>query len=874
MKVMKSIGHVAATLSAVAALSLTSLSPIMPYMATTVYAADTTVYKVSGQYSGNKIFKVKDSITLDQEYFRKNLRADVYYVVNQELSSIHFTTGGGDADNGTISKAQLAVFKSREWETYVANTNSVSQAEALAAYPSITINEDNFKSAAATGASDTLGSSVTVPLTVAVFTKAGDLYGTFSFTILAEREGKTETVINGESFETILSRVIALQENVAKFETTQTGYENIHSAINAAVKDMDATSISDAVTKIEGKIAELEADTDNDHTAEIENLNSTIGTLKELQAAGAELTANDTNIRSTLNSLIEEYDTVYNELRLLDEVSSSKNVGYAGEQNGKPVVYINGSAFPYDKSSGTEIEFFDENGGKHSAVKYTASNNGVSFDFYVTLSGIHVINADGTTTVFEDTLEQTLIKVSAMLSEISSQLTDYQKDVSSFTKDLADILGEDLSGTDAEKLAKIKESVTGLVTGYNDIKDDYVALIQALRGELTEEEIKKIDSKDVLSQMDELKNKAQSMSDEIQKAITGTAVNDANREKFEDLLSNIQNLVATLDTKKTEVDTLMAALGTDNVAEAITTAKNLVSKVEQLEAEKAALEKANKTKTPASTKTPAKVDTSAYDKQIKALQEQIKSLNNTNSSLKNQVANTSNSSKTNTSTANATNEKDKKTIAELENKVAALTDQLANSKKSSTTSNTSKNTTTNNKTGKESTAVVTDVSDSATTSSSIDEQTKGKAVVLNGSDTKSKIDDSFNLNGREEESDSATLEASTETQETDAVVEEKSSGNAKGIVSLVFLLSALLGGGGYAGYRFLLKKPGKNNDIDELLEDDYENEDMEGFDDDEDSEYEDEPSQEDEVEIDDSDDFEEEDFDESFGEDDFEEISA
>ncbi len=882
MKVMKSIGKAAVTISAVAALSLTSISPVMPYMATTAFAANiSSTYKVSGQYGGSKIVEVKDTLTLDQDYFRKNLRADVYYVVsgNQDLSSIHLTTGGGDADNGSLSKTQLAVFKTAEWNNYVANTDAITQTEALSAYPSVTITEENFKSAAATETNNVLGSSVSVPLTVAVFTKAGDLYGTFSFTILAELEGKTETVINGESFETILSRVIALQENVANFETTQAGYENIRTAINAAVENLDSASISDAVTKIEAKIAELEADTDNDHSAEIANLNSTIGTLKELQEAGNDLTTNDTNIRSALNSLIEEYDSIYNELRVLDEVSSSKNVGYAGEQNGKPVVYINGSAFPYDKESGTEIEFYDENGGKHSAVKYTASNNGVSFDFYVTLSGVHVINSDGTTTIFGDTFEQTIIKVNSMLAEISEKLTDYQKEVSSFTKELADILGEDLSGTEAEKFAKIKESVTGLVTGYNSMKNDYVALVQALRGELSEEDIKKLNSKDVISQMDDLKNKAQTMADDLQKVLTGTPANDANRAKYEDLLSNVKNLVSNLETKKTEVNTLVAALGADNVAEAITTAKNLVSKVEQLEAEKAALEKANKAKIPASTKTPEKIDTNAYEKQIKVLNEQIKSLSSTNSSLKKQVANTS--SKGTTTTINTSSEKDKKTIADLENKVATLTDQITNSKKSNTASagSTSKSTTgktsstTTDKTSKKNTAVVSDVKDSATNGSSNDDAIDGKAVVLNGSDTKSKIDGAFDLNGKD---DSAALETSMDVDsEDDVVVEEEPSGiSAKTIVTLVLVASLLLGGGGYAGYTFLLKKPAKKKEIDDLLDEDFEDEDAEGFDTDEDSDFDDENAEDDEIEVDDSDDFDEEDFDESFGEEDSEEIPA
>ncbi|MBP3782390.1 MAG: hypothetical protein J6I68_04000 [Butyrivibrio sp.] len=884
MKTLTRVSRISIAFAMTIALMMGNILGIASFKA---FAAS-SLYEVTGDYTGDTSLEIPaEGITITQENFKKDLYVIVHFLdSNGAQTSISLTTGRGT--DGTLKMSQVSVFKSGDWEKYVNGTDTVSQAAALALYPSITIDESDFATVNGMGTA----SRTTKNLVVAAFDANGNLYGTFPVSILCTLASQTETVINGLDFETIVTRVNALKDSVDALSGSEYAdmKEKITTALNSldlAGAEIDATSVGAAISSVQTKIDAMNADIDTktrqvsalattiaektanseDHSAEdaqkttlegeiavlnsgITELTSIKANLVELQNTVNQLSESDGEVQDTLKSLMEEYNTLYEELDYLRKISASNNAGYAGVVDGQPVVFINGTAFAYDQSSGEEYTYYDDNGDAHPVVKYVGTTDpdyefgtGSDFEFFVTLGGIHVLDADGSETVYEDTLEVTLFKVDNMLKEISNKLLDAQTELNDFYSAMKDIMGEDYTGTtDAEMLSQIKAYVNDLISSYNDTKDDYVNLVQALKGDLTEEEIDNLSNTNIASEITALKEKTQNVQDSIQKALTGSAVTDENRQTLEQLLANVSSMKSTLETKEAQLQALIDAAGADDAATALTMVKNLVKKADTLESENKALTASNTAlKKQAATNT--STSSSATSTALKNLQDKVSSLTNTNSSLKSQLSaattaanNASNAAKNVSTSGTATSNSstsNSSTVKALQEKISDLTTQLAKSNSSSASSGKT--------TATETRAVVEETTE---------EETEPGFATVEKQDS-GVIDGQFDLNGASE--DEEDVEETAEPVEE--VVPEEGKINWVGVAIAALLLLGLLGGGGFFAYKMFFAKPKPSVDLDELLEDDdFDGE--EGF---EASGDDGEVAMADEVEIDDS-------FDEEFDE--------
>ena len=884
MKSISKISRMGIAFAMSAGLTLSSAfgaAPITAFAAPSATELNTALYEVSGEYTGGgiEVSPKSSAVTISQNDIKKDLYVTVHFFDTEgKQTSIKLTTGRGI--DGTLKMSQVSVFDAGYWDEYRANTNVVNQADALNSIgESIVVTEDDFNVLPVNASAK----SIIKNLVVAAFDAQGNLYGTFPFQIFCTyTPTKNDTVINGLDYDTIVSRVNDLQNKVVGFHQGNTDYSSVLDAVAEAVdsvnlkySDINATKVSGAIIAIIGKISEnnntidadlariaelnadptANADEISDLNLEISRLssdNDELETMKdelaELQKAVDELARKDNSARDELKSLMEEYNTLYEELDYLRTISASNNAGYAGVVDGETCVFIDGQAFPYNQASGTEYTYVDHNGNNHAVVKYTADDG---FDFFLTLDGVHVINSDGSVTLYEDTLEQSLFKVDNILKEISRDLIEKQEALNEFYKSLEDILGDKaVAGkTDAEKLSSIKAAVTELVGNYENVKGDYVALVQALNGELTEEEVLKLSQKDIKSSIDTLREQTKTVQDAIQKALTGAEVTDLNRQTLEELLANVSKMAASLETKDTQLRALVEALGAEDPDAALKQVAELVKKADKLETENNALVKTNKELKDKVGKT-TNTSTSSNSSALKSLQDKVSQLTNNNSSLKSELSkataaaqNAAQSAK-NTST-NSSNTTSSTTTKALQDKIAQLSQQLSSG---TTTRNATK--LNNANADKEEELAEVEFNDDS------DKKEEGFTPATIKAPETAPIDGGFNLNGADDTDD----DEATKAAPAELVEEPESKINPIAVAIAAIIVLGLLGGGGFFAYKMFFAKPKSAVDLDALLDEDFDDE--EGFDtsDDDDSA---EVAMAEGIDIDDSYD----DFDESYDDD-------
>ncbi|MCR5669895.1 MAG: hypothetical protein K6G10_02730 [Butyrivibrio sp.] len=826
---------------------------------TTAYAAS-DLYNVTGDYAGSSFIIPAGGRVLTQDEIKANLYVRVrIFTESGDRSSIDLTTGRGR--DGSLKMSQVSVFKSKDWNTYASGTRAITQEGALSAFPTVEINDEDFGAVSGMG----LANKISQQLTAAVFDVNGNLYGTFGFAVLCELENNTETVINGLDFETIVTRVNALAEKVSALEGVDpTVVANVNEALNSikySDSTIDTADVSSAINSIDLKIAAIEdeiAAMDPSQTAaiaakeaDIAKLSETKSALIDLQRAFRELAEHDNTVKEQLKSLIEEYNDLYAELTYLRTDSGSSNAGYAGVQNGRPVVYINGTGFAYDQSSGQEIQYVDSNAQTHSVVKYHANDHGVSFDFFITLGGVHVINADGSTTVYEDTLSETLIKVDAILNGVSTELTAKKTALDAFYTDMQNVMGKEYVGTtDEEKLAEIKTYVQQILSNYGTMKGNYVALVKALKGDLTEEEIMALSKTDVESEIKALQDDTKRVQDAIQKALTGKDVTDANRQSLEELLLNVKTMSDNLVTTRAELQALIDATGKKDAASALEEVKKIIREIQKLEAENKALTDSNASLKKAVEDAKKSSSPSNKSSALKTLQDKIKQLTDANSTLKKQLQeattaanNAATAAKNQSSSGNTSNST---TIKALQDKINDLTSQLAKAKSSNSTSSTT--TTKNKKTDTETDKKTEDVQKADVVQEAGDKDKQSVQPAPIESPAQEPLDGELKLDDPDNDDETPVVEPLPEDPATSKGLP------AKAIIFLAILLLLLLGGGGFFVYKMFFAKPKTPVNLDDLMDDEFDDE--EGFD--TDAEAEPEVDMADEVEIDDSDDYEEE----------------
>lgn len=846
---------------AVAASAVLATGTVIPaQMAATVYATDYN-YVVTVNYTGGtQTITEGNSITFTQDEIKEYITG----VVN-------LTNGTPLSFPGTIGMDQICVLRKSDWNTYVNNTNTITQ-DGIAS-KTITVSSDEFTTT-------TLGtaSKLRVPITVVVFDSEGNIYGTGTFNLVCTLETESETIISGLDYETIITLINSLQEKVNTLK--EYGYDELIASINDASANLDADSLASSITEIETKLAALaeekaaldtESDTYETDLAAIEeeeaSLTETKTALQELQTEYISVIQTKNELTDTLNSLKEEYNTILAELENLHNTAGSENVGYAGTLNGVPVVYINGKAFAYSLESGVEYTYLDDNGGEHTAVKYTTEEG---FDFYITLEGVNVINSDGSVTLYEDTLTETLIKADAMLQEISNELIEMQTTLNDFYTAIAELVGDDtVTGSTAEDiLASITESVKGLVSDYNSVKSSYVSVVKALDSSLTTAEIEELESSDIVSMISSLKSEAQTIQDTIQKALTGSSVSDANRLSLETLASNIETLVSSLETDESTIKALLAALGEDDAESAIETALSLKSQIDELTAEVETLTDANEelaseyaalkkssgstTSGSSSSGSTSSSSNSTYASAIAALQSKLSSLQSSYSTLASKVSSAASTASSASSKASQALSKassssgtSSSTLSSLQSKINELSTKLTQLQNSSKTSgSTGTTTTTSSKTStttsssssskdKDKTTTTTEDEDKATVEISEDEIGNGTVSI---DDEEGVIDGEFVLSGPEDGEIDDSGDVSSELEVTDQ--DDDGGLNAGGIIFICALLSIILGAGGFIAYKLIPRKSKDNVDVDALLEDedeeyDFEEDEVTGSDDEE-----------------------------------------
>lgn len=877
---------------AVMAASMLTVCNMLAAGPVTAFAASSR-YDVSGDYSGGAITVSEESITLTQSDIKDKLHVVVRFL-NADGAATPISISTGRGVDGSLKMSQVSVFDAKNWNTYIKNVDSASQEEALTAYPDITINQSEFDSVVGTT------KRITKNITVAAFNTDGGLYGTFNLPLLCELEESTETVINGLSFETIVTRVNALNDAVENLDGSDYGasYEGVIANVQTVLEslklskaEIDADDLEGAITSVDTKIESIdnkiaekqevlddeEASDEDKQDAEAEivilsadkaELEGIRDNLIALQDTVLELAKSDGSVQDAVNSLKEEYNTLYEELDYLRTISASNNAGYAGVKDGQTVVFINGTAFPYDQASGTEYKYTDDNGDAHSVVKYTGTSEDgeTTFDFFVTLKGVHVIRSDGSIIVYEDTLESTIFKVDNMLKSISNNLLKKQAELDDFYDAIKELTGEDYEGTtDSEKLSQIKTYVQDLLKDYNTNKKSYVSLVQALKGNLTEEEVLALKDSDIEATIDELVKRAQNVQDAIQKTLTGTTVTDLNRSTLENLQKSIEEMKENLKTSKTELAALVDALEAEDAAEALKLVKDMIKQVETLESENKTLTTSNASleKQLETAKKNSSTTSSSTSSALKTLQDKVNSLTSSNSSLKSQLAtatttatNAANAAKNTSTTSTASNST---TVKALQDKVSDLTAQLAkkNTTTGSTTSSTSAaktGTTTSSDTATRATVDTTNKTETIKDTTAITATSTERAEV-NPKDTPV-VDGSFYL-GNEgsldtDTDDDAAGDTDAPKSADDSSEEDRAEGGLplKAIIFLVILAVLILGGGGFLIYKLFLQKPKPAVDVDALLEDD-DFADEAGFDS-EDSDDGAEMDMSDDIEIDDS----------------------
>ena len=583
MEVMKKIKYSAVAVAASTVLATGSVAPVM--LPVTVYAADYN-YVVTVNYTGGKqTIKGSDAISFTQDEIKKDI-----------TGMVNLTSGTPLSFPGTIKMDQVCVIRRSDWNTYVNNTNKITK-DGISS-KTINVDSNEFTTAILGTAS-----KLKVPLTVVVFDSEGNIYGTGAFNLVCELEKETETVIDGLDYETIISMITELQGKVSSLK--ESGYGELAEKINAASAELDAESLAASITDAETKIASLEAkkaalDPESaSYDEEIKKIDSEIASLTDtktsaqaLQEEYLQVIKTKNELTDRFNSIKEDYNKVQAELDNLHATAGSANIGFAGTLNGIPVVYINGKAFEYDLNSGVEYTYLDDNSREHTAVKYLAKDG---FSFYITMEGINVINKDGSITLYDETLPETLLKADAMLEEISAELITMQTSLNDFYSSMSELVGDNAvtGSTATDVLSNITSAVKELVTDYNSTKSSYVGLVKALNGSLTTADIEKLKKDDVTKMIKDLKKEAQTVQDTIQKALTGSTVSDSNRQSLEELSNNISSMVDKLETDEKTISALLSAIGEEDVDSAIKKALGLRTEIDKLTSDIETLTKSN-----------------------------------------------------------------------------------------------------------------------------------------------------------------------------------------------------------------------------------------------------------------------------------------
>ena len=350
-------------------------------------------------------------------------------------------------------------------------------------------------------------------------------------------------------------------------------YAGIRKGINDLNDEIDAKAAE--ITTLTERITELEAAGNND--AEVTELRNQLSTA-----------------RSDLNALQSRYDTLDAALTAYKTAHQETGIGYMGkDRDGNDVVYLDGVPYQYDPSSVQDYEL-----GGHTFKMYTGTGDPLgtgdtTFRFYVTegSEAVHVLSGDGSEAVYTQTLWDMIYEADKELADAQDSLTTLQNgldEVIDVLKNAGIDVDLDDNATDAETVAKVKESVQELVTDYTAVKDDYAAIKEEIFNGTADGKTRQ----ETIDALHDLYEKTSDVVKQLEEAIGTTSEGD-DKEALKKLLDQIQKMKEGVGSDLSVIEEINKSLNITDANEAVSTIQSLYRQIATLQAQVNDLSKEN-----------------------------------------------------------------------------------------------------------------------------------------------------------------------------------------------------------------------------------------------------------------------------------------
>ncbi|MGI6057759.1 MAG: leucine-rich repeat protein, partial [Bilifractor sp.] len=449
-------------------------------------------------------------------------------------------------------------------DEYKKDADTVSNVLKLAATPVDTLSSDGQKvlDAALAGLSDTDKAAVKDAMADYAQTSSKGTVEDIFYTYLtrtckmSDSDAKALLTADLTSDDTatqgLLEKLTSDQRNKAKeLSTANDGYKSMSSDLKQAIDDEEKVILSLADQTI--------------------NLTS----LKDYTTKAGQLKTALETAQSEIEKAKEQYNGLAEALKKYAATHTAGNIDFVGTQttDGKDVVYLNGTAFPYDKDSGTDTEVTLED-GTHTVKAYNAvgspwkyqgdvSVEKGTFKFYAMLDGIHVISAtdengkalsidpnkensaqtplggvftQSLTTALNNAVNSADSAFSAISSADEAMASYINAMVESGLLDKAQKI--DLTGDTGTDTTKIADAMKALTNAYSAYRTQYTKYQEGHT--LTTDQVN-----DLLSTVNNLRDKADNVESYVTKLMTDKNLTDGDKSKLTDVLTAAVNIKNT-----------------------------------------------------------------------------------------------------------------------------------------------------------------------------------------------------------------------------------------------------------------------------------------------------------------------------------------
>lgn len=457
-----------------------------------------------------------------------------------------------------------------------------------------------------------------------------------------------------------------------------------------------------------------------DLAEETKNLTS----LQEYTRKANELRTALQEAENEVESAKEQYNNLSEALSQYAESHTAGNIDFIGvsTEDNQDVVYLNGTAYPYDKDSGVEQEI-TLNDGVHTVMAYTGTGypwkyigdvsvEKGSFKFYAMLDGIHIFEAmdqngnylsidpnlensaeNPLGGIFTQSLTDALTNAVAAADSVFQSISDADETMASYIDDMisSGLLDEsqkiDLTGDTVTDTEKIADAMKALIDSYQEYRDSYTEYQQSHT--ITSDQVQSL-----LDKATTLEEKADDVETYVSDMMTEADLSDEDKEKLTDILTSAVNVKNTAIDDEEYFTSLKNAFGIAEETNNKTAAQQIINTVTLLR--KQATEMTDTYNELSDKYSALKSEADAEDTTNENLQSALSKANSDKTALQKSLstANSSNSASAKKlsdlqSQYNTLNSKYNTLSQQSKNKdsqISALQQQLAEAKKSSSSS--------------------------------------------------------------------------------------------------------------------------------------------------------------------------------------------